>query len=262
MSSLPSRALLQAALAGLLLALLACDSTTGSNPGADAGQTDGPGLPDAATGADRAGGSDARDAIEDAPGSADVASAPDSVTADSAVGPDASLGMCGTTFDGALVKDCAMASGCALVKHNDCCGNVVVAIKSGTQGAFMSAEQAYSACIPGCGLRGCFHADIAEQGGSAGPGQAIVTECQSNRCVSVVRDLASCSTNADCGVGRLCVAFTTNIGPSSSTERHCRDNPCGAQQLSCSCADGLCAGGLLRVCHLTGDQITCDDPRQ
>jgi len=52
----------------------------------------------------------------------------------------------------------------------------------------MAAEAAYLACVPGCGSRGCFHADVAEEGGTPGTGQAIYAECRAGRCLSVVRN--------------------------------------------------------------------------
>jgi hypothetical protein len=180
-------------------------------------------------------------------------------------GPERSDGApssCAAAFTAALVKTCATAADCQLVKHDDCCGTQVVAIKSGTQASFASAEQTYRGCVPGCGQRGCFHADLAEEGGSPGAGQTIVAECRSARCLSVVRsEPAACATNGDCGIDRLCVAYVTNVGPTSTTKRQCRANPCGAGPLACSCAGSLCAAPN-SFCSVREDQVVCDDGRQ
>jgi hypothetical protein len=173
-------------------------------------------------------------------------------------------GSCGGNFTNALVKDCTTESECVLATHNDCCGNVMVAIRNGTNATFTAAEQAFQSCVPGCGLRGCFHADTAEDGKQAGSvGQAIVAQCQNKRCTSVVgTNPASCATNTDCGAGRLCVAFVSNIGPMTSTKRECRDNACGAAALACGCASSTCTGAGFPFCGVSGSQLTCDDGRQ
>jgi hypothetical protein len=162
----------------------------------------------------------------------------------------------------ALMKACASATDCTLVSHDDCCGTVKVAITRGTDASFTTAEKGYLACVPGCGLRGCFHADMAEEGGTPGLGQAITAECRAGRCLSVVSGASTtCTVNSDCGVGRLCVSFVTNVGPMSTTMRQCRANPCAAAQLSCSCAGTLCTAPT-SICAVQGDRVICDDSRQ
>src|SRR5206468_806970 len=94
---------------------------------------------------------------------------------------------CSATFGAALVKDCTSAADCVLANHNDCCGKVVTAIKMGTTTSFEAADQSYQACVPGCGVRGCFHADMAEDGKTLGSvGDAFAAVCQSSRCSSTV----------------------------------------------------------------------------
>jgi hypothetical protein len=97
-------------------------------------------------------------------------------------------GSCSVNFENALVRTCSSLADCTLVRHNDCCGTVVVGIRNGTGASFTAAEQAFQSCVPGCGLRGCFHADTAEDGKvPTSPGQAILAQCQSMRCGSTVR---------------------------------------------------------------------------
>lgn len=101
---------------------------------------------------------------------------------------EAGANACASDFASALVKTCTSAADCVLVRHNDCCGTVVMAVRSGTQGSFTAADQAYQSCVPGCGLRGCHHADVDEQGAAAeGTTKTIVAECNNQTCASVVR---------------------------------------------------------------------------
>jgi hypothetical protein len=176
--------------------------------------------------------------------------------------PDAGPPSCASTFAAAVAKDCSSAADCVLVDGDDCCGTVKIAIKAGTEASFAAAEAAYLACVPGCGLRGCFHADVAEEGGTPGAGQGIFSECRGGRCLSVVRNTpASCSSNSDCGADRLCVSFVTNVGPTSMTTRQCRPNPCSSAQLACTCAGSLCTAPT-SICSVRGDQVICEDGRQ
>ena len=97
-------------------------------------------------------------------------------------------GSCGGNFESALVKTCASPTDCSLVRHSDCCGTVVMAIRNGTTATFTAAEMAYQSCVPGCGLRGCNHPETAEDGKvPTGAEQAIVALCQNIRCTSAVR---------------------------------------------------------------------------
>jgi hypothetical protein len=99
---------------------------------------------------------------------------------------DGGPGSCDSTFKNALVKDCQSETDCALLNHNDCCGTVVIAVKKGTEATFAAAESAYQTCVPGCGLRGCFHADLSEDMKPAtSPGQ-IVAVCQNKICRSTI----------------------------------------------------------------------------
>jgi hypothetical protein len=167
------------------------------------------------------------------------------------------------TFTSALTKSCTTASDCRLVRHDDCCGGVITAIRVGSDASFASAEQAYQTCVPGCGVRGCFHADMAEDGETlAGAGRAFAAECQGGRCTSSVTMGSSCASAGDCGSGQICVAFVTNLGPTSTTTLSCRGNPCGASALACTCAGSICTGFLAGLCNVNNGQFTCDDGRQ
>jgi hypothetical protein len=172
-------------------------------------------------------------------------------------------GSCPVIFTSALTKSCTTASDCTLVRHDDCCGGVITAIRVGSDASFASAEQAYQTCVPGCGVRGCFHADMAEDGQTlAGAGRAFAAECQGGRCTSVVTVGSSCASDGDCSSGQICVAFTTNLGPSSTTTLSCRGNPCGASALACTCAGSICTGFLAGLCSVNNGRLTCDDGRQ
>jgi hypothetical protein len=230
---------------------LGCNSPGGasasdgpSQPAPDAAASDAP----AAGGGQDAATQDATVSPTDAP--ADTAAA------------ETGAPSCASTFAAAVVKTCSTVADCVLVDGDDCCGRVKIAIKAGTEASFATAEAAYVACVPGCGVRGCFHADVAEEGGTPGAGQAIYPECRAGRCLSVVRNTpAGCTTNADCGAGRLCVSFVTNVGPTSMTTRQCQANPCSSGPLSCTCARSLCSSPT-PVCAVQGDQVVCEDGRQ
>ena len=175
---------------------------------------------------------------------------------------DAQPASCESTFEAALDRRCATADDCALVMHSDCCGNVVTGVAKGSQAAFTAAESAYFTCVPGCGSRGCFHADRAEVGGTPGVGQTIVPVCKDQRCSSMVSPpSAMCMSDVDCRSGRLCVTFVTNVGPSSTTRLECRDNPCGAAPVTCACAGSLCTGAT-RFCSGSGIALRCEDGKQ
>jgi hypothetical protein len=117
-------------------------------------------------------------------GAADAASVGEAAT------PAADAGSCSGRFFAALDKHCVGDSDCELANHNDCCGTVVVAITKGTSAQFQTGEQAFQACVPGCGLGGCFHPDTAEDGQTilaADATPAIVARCDVGRCTSHVQ---------------------------------------------------------------------------
>jgi hypothetical protein len=93
---------------------------------------------------------------------------------------------CDANFKSALVKDCQSETDCALLNHNDCCGTVVIAVKKGTEATFTAAESAFQTCVPGCGLRGCFHADMSEDMKHATSPGMIVAVCQNKLCMSTI----------------------------------------------------------------------------
>ena len=171
-------------------------------------------------------------------------------------------GSCSGDFTSALTKDCASDADCTLAKHGDCCGNVVMGIRTGTTASFTAAEQAFQACA--CTRpTGCFHVDVAEDGGQVGTvGSSFVARCQLNRCTSVVTTAgASCTTDADCP-GRVCVAYVSHVGATTSTKRECQSNPCNNVTASCGCASGLCTTAGFPLCSVVASQLTCDDGRQ
>ena len=95
-------------------------------------------------------------------------------------------GACEDQLAAATDKTCIVASGCALVTHFDCCGNVKVSVKAGTEAAYATAEAAYQTCRA-CGVRGCTHPDRAEDGTTPKTGQSIVSICSAGRCTSLVQ---------------------------------------------------------------------------
>ena len=171
---------------------------------------------------------------------------------------------CSAAFSDALVKDCTSAADCVLANHDDCCGNVVTAIKKGTTASFDAADQSFQACTPGCGVRGCFHADTAEDGKQLGSvGDAFAAVCQSSRCTStVVPGASECNVDADCSPGLVCVAFVTNAGATTTTTRACHANPCNNITASCGCGSGICTSAGFPLCSVNGTQLVCDDGRQ
>jgi hypothetical protein len=159
------------------------------------------------------------------------------------------------------MKACSTNADCTLARHNDCCGGVIVAVRTGTDSSFTAAEQTYHSCVPGCDTRGCFHADMAEDGQMlASTGQAFAAECRSGSCTSVVTAGPACAADGDCGPGEICVGFVTTLGPTSSTQLVCRGNPCGASSLSCTCASSVCTGWT-GLCLVNGGRLYCNDGR-
>jgi len=204
-------------------------------------------------------------------GKADAGASGGAVGADAASGgaggTDAATttdaGSCSASFSNTLTKDCTTASDCVLVRHNDCCGNVITAVRSGTEASFATAEQAFQSCVPGCNVRGCFHADAAENGQTlVATGQAFAAQCQGGRCTSVVTTGSECASDGDCAAGEICVAFVTNLGPTSTTTLSCRGNACGATALSCTCAGSDCTGFFSGICTVNAGRLACDDGRK
>lgn len=93
---------------------------------------------------------------------------------------------CETAYQQALDRTCSVPADCTLVDHNDCCGTIKTGVAAASKAASIAAEMTYGACFD-CGARGCAHADLAENGMTAGPSQSIVAACVSNRCTSVVQ---------------------------------------------------------------------------
>ena len=94
--------------------------------------------------------------------------------------------VCLAQFQAVIDKSCTSPSQCVLVDHNDCCGTVRMAVKAGTESAFLAAETQLHMCFD-CGARGCDHADQAEDGRFPQQGQSIVAQCIALRCTSAVQ---------------------------------------------------------------------------
>ena len=189
-------------------------------------------------------------------GGADAASGGTS-GADAGSGIDA--GSCPANFTSALMKDCSTAADCMLAPHFDCCGNVVVAIRTGTDASFATAQQAYESCVPGCRLRGCDHADRAEDGQTlTTTGQAFAAQCQSGRCASVV----TTGPTSACPAGGSC--NPTSSAPCSYCDRggtlqqFCECTTNGAGQGYWNCGGPMACGST--NCGLPDS--TCDPRRQ
>jgi hypothetical protein len=75
-----------------------------------------------------------------------------------------------------------------------------------------------------------------------------------------------CGPDASAGAcpdGELCVAVTTNAGPSSSTTYSCEPNPCAPFPTSCACAQSLCTAAGAPLCvSADARSISCDDGNQ
>ncbi len=78
-------------------------------------------------------------------------------------------------------KTCASDADCVIADSGDCCGTTEVGVRKGTEAAFVAANQQALSCIPGCGLRGCFHADVDEEGKT---GSSFIATCDTGACRS------------------------------------------------------------------------------
>ena len=226
--------------------------TGGKSTGTDAGASGG------AAGANAgSGGASAADAGSGGASAADAGSGTDGATTIDA-------GSCSASFSSALVKNCTTAADCVLERHFDCCGNVITAIRAGTESTFTAAQQAFESCVPGCNVRGCFHADFAEnqQSITGTTNEAFAAACVNGSCTSVVTTGSNCTADGDCGAGEICAAFVTNLGPTSMTMLSCRGNSCGSSALSCACAGSICTGFYAGICTVNAARLTCDDGRQ
>jgi hypothetical protein len=118
------------------------------------------------------------------PGPDATAGASDGSTPDGGADNAASDASCGDIFLSSLDKTCTRDSDCTMANHSDCCGTVVVGIHIGTDTTFTSAESAFQACVPGCGLRGCSHATWAETGPPGPDAGTIVAYCAMGACTT------------------------------------------------------------------------------
>ena len=95
--------------------------------------------------------------------------------------------VCKASLEAAIDRTCTVPADCVLAASADCCGEVDLAVRSGTQGGFAAVEATYAACLA-CGARGCFHAIQDEDGATPNQaGQAIVASCVANRCKAIVQ---------------------------------------------------------------------------
>jgi hypothetical protein len=99
---------------------------------------------------------------------------------------DADPATCSASLEAATDRACSVASDCVLVSRTDCCGNIWIAVKKGTEATFAQAEATYATCLA-CGDRGCFHPDAAEDGGIPKANQSIVATCAAQRCLATVQ---------------------------------------------------------------------------
>ena len=168
-------------------------------------------------------------------------------------------GSCPANFTSALMKSCSTAADCVLASHFDCCGNLVVAIRTGTDASFATAQQAYESCVPGCRLRGCDHADRAEDGQTlTAAGQAFAAQCQSGRCTSVVTTgpTSACLAGGSCDPTSSTACNYCDRG--GTLQQFCECTMNGAGQGSWTCGGSMACGST--NCGLNGS--TCDLRRQ
>jgi hypothetical protein len=186
--------------AALTIVASNCAGSTSNSQGADGSVDAAPaqdGVADLDVATDQQGheATSPEDAVAvDATVAVDASAGDASVADDSSTPSDASVadgGSCADRFVAAVDKRCASVGDCTTANHSDCCGTVVVGIRAGTQATFTAAEQAFQTCVPGCGLRGCFHADLAEDQQSTmsldGAARAIVVRCDNGRCMTHVQ---------------------------------------------------------------------------
>lgn len=94
--------------------------------------------------------------------------------------------VCKSNLEAELDRSCTTPADCALVESADCCGPIMLGIKSGTESRFSSSEDRYVACLA-CPPLGCAHQVEDEAGRTAQAGQSIVADCVVNRCVATVQ---------------------------------------------------------------------------
>ena len=189
-------------------------------------------------------------------GGADAASGG---TSGSDAGSGIDAGSCPTSFTSALNKNCSIAADCVLAPHFDCCGNVIVAIRTGTDASFATAQQNFESCVPGCRLRGCDHADKAEDGQTlTTTGQAFAAQCQSGRCTSVVTTgpTSACLAQGSCDPTSSTSCSYCDRG--GTLQQFCECTTNGAGQGTWNCGGSMACGSA--NCGLNGS--TCDLRRQ
>ena len=94
--------------------------------------------------------------------------------------------VCKANLESELDRSCTMPADCVVVESADCCGPVMLGIKSGTESRFSSSEGRYAACLA-CPPLGCQHAPEDEAGRTAQAGQSIVADCVVNHCIATVQ---------------------------------------------------------------------------
>jgi hypothetical protein len=88
--------------------------------------------------------------------------------------------------DGALDRTCGSAADCTVVASEDCCGEIDIAVHTGTEGGFPAVETAFDRCLA-CPPVGCAHQTEAEDGTPATSGHTIVAACVASRCTTAVQ---------------------------------------------------------------------------
>ena len=94
--------------------------------------------------------------------------------------------VCKSNLESELDRTCTTPADCVLVESADCCGPIMLGVKSGTESRFSSSEDRYVACLA-CPPLGCAHQVEDEAGHTAQSGQSIVAACVSSRCVATVQ---------------------------------------------------------------------------
>jgi len=147
--------------------------------------------------------------------------------------------------------------------------------------ACVSGSWEIEAC-PGCAAPIC-QSDVAEDGASCDE-CSTASVCEYEDCGGAGHLEATCSggtwqvsatacdaappcgedaTASPCADDEVCVAATTNAGPTSATGYSCEANPCAPFVTSCECAVSLCEATGAQLCvGADARTVFCDDGNQ
>jgi hypothetical protein len=161
------------------------------------------------------------------------------------------------------LKSCATEQDCSAVSHRiDLCGShQIVGVRSDDVPTFEAIEDACLMEFPGVPCPSA--ASKAEDGRLVASADDVIVDCVDGSCRTeiAVRDCGDAGApDLTCGAGEICLATETVIGPTSSVEYSCEENPCSGP-LSCDCAETLCSDSICAGPGLPWD-ILCQDPRQ